>query len=347
LFFISETVPKLQFWNSSLRFEVVSKPTGFWNNLKYPQVYFARPIPPGSWERIMTLEKKRILVAYSFLALPLIYFIGVRLIPMLYAIVMGLTNWGLLARDLQFVGLENFRTIFSDPVFIQAFGNTLRYALIGVPLVIVISLFFALQLNMVSRGRGFFRLVYVLPYITPVVAVSWVWRWMYQQPPVGLINGILVSFGLPAQGFLSNPATALYCITTVNIWVDLGYCVTIFLAGIQNIPTEFIEAAKIDGATNFGLLFKITLPLLLPITLFLTVMQGISFLRIFTQVFNMSFQATGGPLNSTKSVALYIYQTAFTQFKMGLAASASMVLFVLIMLVTMIQLKFFDRKINY
>jgi multiple sugar transport system permease protein len=295
----------------------------------------------------MTLGNKRIVVAYAFLALPLLYFIGVRLSPMLYAMVMGMTNWGLLARNIRFVGFDNFKTVFTDPVFIKAFTNTLRYAFIGAPLVITSGLIFALQLNLITRGKGFFRLIYVLPYITPVVAVSWVWRWLYQSPPSGLINALFVRIGIPAQGFLGNPATALYCIILVNVWVDTGYSITIFLAGIQNIPAEFIEAARIDGATSRTLLFRITLPLLLPVTLFLMVMEGISFLRIFTQVYNMSFQATGGPLNSTKSAAMYIYQTAFTQFKMGLAASASMVLFLIIMAITLIQIKFFDRKISY
>ncbi len=129
--------------------------------------------------------------------------------------------------------------------------------------------------------------------------------------------------------------------------MELGYCITIFLAGIQNIPTEFIEAAKIDGASEYKVLTGITLPLLMPVTLFLTVMEGIQFMRIFTQVYNMSYQAQGGPLDSTKSVALYIYQTAFTKFQMGVAASASLVLFLLIMLITLVQFRFFDKQINY
>jgi multiple sugar transport system permease protein len=266
---------------------------------------------------------------------------------MIYAMIMSLTDWGLLVRNVRFVGFENFQIIFSDPVFTKSLGNTLRYAFIGGPLAIIISLFFALQLNVISKGKGLFRLIYVLPYITPMVAVSWVWRWLFQQPPTGLINNLLTYFNIPALGFLGDPASAPYCIIAVTVWVDLGYCVTIFLAGIQNIPVEFIEAAKIDGATNSALLFKITLPLLLPVTLFLTVMQGISFLRIFTQVYNMSFQASGGPLNSTKSAALYIYQIAFTQFRLGLAASASLILFLLIMTITLVQIKFFDQKVNY
>ena len=295
----------------------------------------------------MTLEKKRRITAYVFLALPFSYFIFVRFIPMVYAMVMGMTNWGLLSRNLRFIGLDNFKTIFTDAVFIKAFGNTIRYAITGGPLVIVLSLFFALQLNSVSKGRGIYRLLYVLPYITPVVAVSWVWRWLYQPPPTGLINGLLTYFNIPAQKFLLDPAQALNCITLVNVWVELGYCITIFLAGLQNIPNDYIEAAKIDGATSRTLLFKITLPLLLPVTLFLMVMESIHFLRIFTQVYNMSVQATGGPLDSTKSVALYIYQAAFTQFRMGIAASASIVLFALIMCITLLQIKFFDQKVSY
>jgi multiple sugar transport system permease protein len=295
----------------------------------------------------MTLAKKQILTAYLFLALPLLFFLLVRFVPMLYALIMSATNWGLLIRDLKFLGFENFRKIFGDPVFIKALGNTARYALIGAPLVILASLFFALRLNDISRGRTFFRLIYVLPYITPVVAVSWVWRWMYQPPPIGIINGLLTASGIRAQEFLLGTGQALYCITAVNVWVELGYCVVIFLAGIQTVPQELTEAAKMDGASEWKILTRITLPLLLPVTLFLTVMEGIQFLRIFTQVYNMSVQATGGPLDSTKSIGLYIYQTAFTKFELGTAAAASLVLFVIVMAVTLLQLKVFDRSLNY
>jgi len=295
----------------------------------------------------MTLARKQVVTAYIFLLVPLLFFLFVRLLPMLFALVMGATNWGLLARNLKFVGPDNFRAIFGDQVFLTALGNTMRYALIGAPLTIAVSLFFALQLNAVTGGRALYRLLYVLPYITPVVAVSWVWRWMFQPLPIGIINGLLTGLGLSQQGFLNDPGQALYSITVVNVWVELGYCTTIFLAGIQNIPTEFVEAAKMDGASWRNVLTRIILPLLLPVTLFLTVMEGIQFLRIFTQVYNMSTQATGGPLDSTKSVALYVYQAAFTRFQMGLAASASLVLFATILFVTLLQIRLFDRRIDY
>ena len=295
----------------------------------------------------MTLAAKRSITAYGFLAIPLVFFICVRFGPMLYMLAMSFTDWGLLRKTLKFIGLENYRGLFADAAFLQSLGNTVRYAVFGAPAVIALSLCIALLLDVIPRGKALFRLIYVLPYITPIVAVSWVWRWMYLQPPLGVINSLLMAFGLPAQEFLNSPTQALPSILGVNVWVELGYCSTIFLAGLQTIPKEISEAARIDGANGRQVLTKVTLPLLLPITLFLTVMEGIQFLRIFTQVYNMSFQAMGGPLNSTKSAALYIYQKAFTNFEMAQAASASLVLFAMIMLVTLVQLKFFDKKMNY
>ncbi|PKL05659.1 MAG: ABC transporter permease [Spirochaetae bacterium HGW-Spirochaetae-9] len=295
----------------------------------------------------MTLAARRSITAYFFLAIPLVFFICVRFGPMLYMMAMSFTNWGLLRKVTKFIGIENYRIVLSDPVFRKALGNTLQYAVFGAPIVIVLSLCVALLLDTIPKGKGLFRLIYVLPYITPVVAVSWVWRWMYQPPPLGVINAILVAVGIPAGDFLNSTTQALPSILGVNVWVEMGYCTTIFLAGLQTIPKELNEAARIDGAKARQVLFQITIPLLAPITFFLVVMEGIQFLRIFTQVYNMSMQAMGGPLDSTKSAALYIYQKAFTNFEMAQAGSASIILFAIIMAVTLIQMKFLDRKVNY
>jgi len=295
----------------------------------------------------MTLAAKRATTAYIFLALPLVFFLGVRFGPMIYMLAMSFTDWGLLRKELHFIGFSNYKTVLTDPVFLKSLGNTARYAIFGAPSVIVLSLFVALLLDLIPKGKAVYRLIYVLPYITPIVAVSWVWRWMFLQPPLGVVNTILMGVGIQAREFLNSPSQALQSITAVNVWVEMGYCTTIFLAGLQTIPKEISEAARIDGANARQVLTKVTLPLLLPITLFLTVMEGIQFLRIFTQVYNMSFQAQGGPLNSTKSAALYIYQKAFTNFEMAQAASASLILFAIIMAVTFLQLKFFDKKMAY
>jgi multiple sugar transport system permease protein len=295
----------------------------------------------------MTLAARRAATAYAFLSIPLVFFLGVRFGPMLYMIAMSFTDWGLLRKTLHVVGLANYAAILADPVFLKSLTNTAKYAIFGAPTVIVLSLFIALLLDRLPRGKGVYRLIYVLPYITPVVAVSWVWRWMFQSPPLGVINAVFVFVGLRAHEFLNSPTQALPSILAVNVWVELGYCTIVFLAGMQTIPPSITEAARIDGASGRQVLRRITLPLLLPVTLFLAVMEGIQFLRIFTQVYNMSSQALGGPLDSTKSAALYIYQKAFTNFDMGVAASASLVLFVIILSVTIAQLRLFDRKLNY
>ena len=160
-------------------------------------------------------------------------------------------------------------------------------------------------------------------------------------------NAVFVSVGLRAHEFLNSPTHALPSILAVNVWIELGYCTIVFLAGIQTIPSSIMEAARMDGASGWQLLSKVTLPLLLPVTLLLVVVEGIQFLRIFTQVYNLSYQALGGPLDSTKSAALYIYQKAFTNFDMGVAASASLVLILIIFAVTLVQLRLFDRRLNY
>ena len=275
------------------------------------------------------------------------FFVGVRFGPMLYMIAMSFTDWGLLRKTLHVVGMANYAAIFADPVFLKSLANTAKYAVFGAPAVIVLSLGIALLLDRLPRGKGVYRLIYVLPYITPLVAVAWVWRWMFQSPPLGIINAAFVSVGLRAQEFLNSPTQALPSILAVNVWVELGYCTIVFLAGMQTIPSSITEAARMDGASGRQLLRRITLPLLLPVTLLLAVVEGIQFLRIFTQVYNMSYQALGGPLDSTKSAALYIYQKAFTDFDMGVAASASLVLFVIILAVTLVQLRLFDRRLNY
>jgi multiple sugar transport system permease protein len=200
------------------------------------------------------------------------------------------------------------------------------------------------MLNRIRKFQWLFRLLYVMPYITPLVAVSWVWRWLYQPPPMGVLNNILLNLNMPTQQFLSSTEQALISIVVTTVWIQLGYCIVIFLAGLQTIPSEYIEAARIDGASRRQITWKITVPLLKPITLFLVIMQSISFLRIFTQVYNMSVQGSGGPLNSTKPLVLYIYEKAFVNFDMGLASSASLVLFGLIMVITFIQMKFLNEK---
>ncbi len=266
---------------------------------------------------------------------------------MIYAFSISFTNWNVTSPRTEFVGLSNYLSILRDPIFRRSLVNTLKYVAYGVPLVIVLSLSMALLLNNISKGQGFYRLVVMMPYITPIVATSWVWRWMYQRPPVGIINRFMSAIGLPTRTFLFSTTEALPSIVATTIWIEVGYCAIIFLAGLQNIPREYVEASKIDGANRRQTLFRITLPLLNPVIVLLVVIETINFLRIFTQVYNMTDQASGGPLNSTKPLVLYIYQKAFKSFEMGIASAATVVLFFIILVITIFQLRILNRRIEY
>ncbi len=295
----------------------------------------------------MKLRQKKTMTAYLFLIVPLIFFIFVRFYPTIYAFWLSFTDWNIISPKMNFVGFDNFRELFSDSVFMKALGNTFKYVLYGVPLVLILSFGISLLLNNIRKGQAFYRLIYVMPYITPLVAVSWVWRWMYQRPPIGVINNLLSFVGLPTQRFLFSMDQALIAIVVTTVWVNLGYCIVIFLAGLQTIPKEYLEASKIDGANRWQVLTKITVPLLNPVIVFLVVTQSILFLRIFTQVYNMTDQGSGGPLNSTKPLVLYIYQKAFLSFEMGSASSATVVLFGIILLITLLQFRLLKRRVQY
>ncbi|HNR64195.1 MAG TPA: sugar ABC transporter permease [Thermotogota bacterium] len=295
----------------------------------------------------MKLRQKKTMTAYLFLIVPLIFFIFVRFFPTIYAFWLSFTDWNIISPKMNFVGFDNFRALFADSVFMKALWNTFKYVLYGVPLVLVLSFAISLLLNNIRKGQAFYRLIYVMPYITPLVAVSWVWRWMYQRPPVGVINNLFSFVGIPTQRFLFSMDQALIAIVVTTVWVNLGYCIVIFLAGLQTIPKEYLEASKIDGANRWQVLTKITVPLLNPVILFLVVTQSILFLRIFTQVYNMTDQGSGGPLNSTKPLVLYIYQKAFLSFEMGSASSATVVLFGIILLITLLQFRLLKRRVQY
>jgi multiple sugar transport system permease protein len=288
------------------------------------------------WDRF-SIGTKRVIWAWTFLALPIVFYVGIRFYPTFQAFWLSLTNWDLL-RPAQFIGLGNYQTLVNDPVFWQVFRNTFAYLIIGTPISLVISFAVAYYLDRVRFMHGFIRALYFLPFLTTAAAMAWVWRWFYQPVPIGIINGFLTSVGLPAQPFLRSFDQALPSIMVTSIWAGLGFQIIIFMAGLRAIPQTYYEAAKIDGLGEWAILRKITLPLLKPTTVFLVVFSSIGFLRIFDQVYNMTTNDPGGPLNSTKPLVLMIYQTAFSSFNMGYAAAQTVVLFTILLIVSLLQL---------
>jgi multiple sugar transport system permease protein len=294
----------------------------------------------------LTLEQRRWMWAYAFIALPLLFFLAIRIAPTLYAFWVSLHEWDPIAIKRPYVGAENYQDLANDEVFWKAMRNTWVYVLVGVPVSLVVSLAIALGLQQLMRYVGMYRVLYFIPYITSLVAVGWVWRWMYM--PNGLFNDVLGNVGLGPFKWLGSPDLAIYSIIVTTIWQGLGFQIIIFLAGLESIPVVYDEAAMIDGASGWQRFRQITIPLLNPTLVFLTVTGVISNLQVFTQIRAMSNSGTGGPLNSTISVVLYVYQQAFQSMpsKMGYASAMTFVLFVIILVITLVQLKLFSRNNN-
>ena len=296
----------------------------------------------------MTISQRRTVWAYIFLFVPLLFFIFIRIVPTLSAFNISLHDWNPLSTEQTFVGLANYQELWEDLLDSKspthhAFVNTLRYVLIGMPLQLVIALIIALLLNEITRFSVIFRAIYFIPFVTSTVAIAWVWRWLY-EPQFGLFNVFLSFFGIGRQPFLNSPNTALYSITAVVVWQGLGFAIVIFLAGLKQIPNTYYEAARIDGASRWQSFWRITLPLLNTTLVYLAVLQTISFLRMFDYVINMSTQGSGGPLNSTTTVTLRVYREAFSSFNMGYASALTVALFVIIMIITAVQLKVLSRN---
>ncbi len=295
----------------------------------------------------LSLARRRWLSAYLFLSIPILFFLAIRIAPTIYAFNVSLHNWDPIAIERPFVGLENFRRLGSDGTFWRSLRNTWVYVIVGVPVSLILSLAIALGLQRLTRFVGFYRMLYFVPYVTSLVAVSWVWRWMYT--PNGIFNEILGGVNLGPFKFLQSPDLAIYSIITMTIWQGLGFQIVIFLAGLESIPDTYYEAAALDGATAWRRFRDVTFPLLNPTLVFLTVVGVIGSLQVFTQIRNMTSQGQGGPLSSTISLVLYVYRQAFEALpsRMGYASAMTVFLFLMILVITIVQLKVLTRNYEY
>ncbi|MFC4619390.1 carbohydrate ABC transporter permease [Camelliibacillus cellulosilyticus] len=294
--------------------------------------------------RMMKLKTRRTMTAYAFLTIPLLFFLCIRIFPTLYAFSLSFS-----VHNVPGLTLENYRVLFHDPVFWRSVLNTFLYVVITVPLQMAFGLLLALAIEKIHHFRWFYRIIYFLPYITSIVAVSWVWRLMYDKN-TGILNHVLEWFHIPPQGWLSDPSQSLISVSIVMIWQAMGFSMLIFMAGIQAIPRHFYEAAQIDGASKWRMFWKITFPLLNPTIVFLAVTGVIAALQTFTQIQNLTASSgatAGGPLNSTTSMVVYMFNNAFTDFNMEYASAVTVTLFILILIVTLIQMKILNRSFEY
>lgn len=308
------------------------------------------------------LMNKTWFLAILFLFPATLFLIIFKLIPILYAAIISLSKYEFKFDG--FVGLYNYIQVFKDAKFWQALVNTFWYVLISIPLTLVLSLFFAVLLNMAIKARSFFRTSYFLPYITSMVAAAIVWKAMY-HPTNGVINKLLntnllwlqepegifnMVFNINLPGALGGPSLALFAIILFSVWKVVGYQVVIILAGLQNIPTDLYEAARIDGANRIQQFFKITLPLLSPTLYFLIITSTIFSFRVFAPIYMMTGQEAGGaPDGTTLVTAFYMYQWAFAPGynDFGYAAAMAFILFFIILGFTWIQRRISRKKVFY
>ncbi len=286
---------------------------------------------------------RRALAGYGFVAPAVLFLLVFALGPFLFSIYVSLHDWNMLTPvgSMPFRGLENYRYLLvDDPLFRETFRNTVVFAVGNVGISAVLALALALLLNGPVRFRAFWRAAFFLPYVTSAVAVSIVWANLY-HPSYGLLNGILDLAGLPPQRFISSLGQAMPSVIAVAIWHGVGYYMIIFLAGLQAIPSDVYEAAKLDGADPWRLFRTITLPLLRPTLLFVIVVNTLASL----QVFDFAFILTGGgPVNATNTVVLYMYDTAFNFLRMGRATAMAVLLFLVIFAMTLVQLRLLREK---
>ena len=285
----------------------------------------------------MTLGQKRAIWAWVFLALPVVFYVTIRFYPTLEAFRASFTNWNIVGR-MEYIGVANYVRLAHDPAFWKVIGNTFTYLGLGVPISMLLSFVVAYHLDRVRFGHGLLRALYFVPHLTTAVAMAWVWRWFYQPPPIGAFNVWLTTLGFGQMPFLRSTTQALPAVLAPAIWAGIGFQIVIFLAGLKAIPRTYYEAAAIDGAGAWRVLFEVTLPLLRPTIVFLVVTSSIAYLRIFDYVYAMT-NGQGGPLDTTKPLVLKIFETAFTHFEMGYAATQTIVLFVILLAISLLQLK--------
>lgn len=253
-------------------------------------------------------------------------------IPTLTSFYLSFTKWNLLGTP-QFIGLSNYIGLFSDPLFYKVLYQTFLFVFFTVSLEIVIALLIAIMLNSLIIGKAFFRTVYFLPVITSMVAGSILWNWMF-DPAYGFLNYILSFIGINPISWLSDEKWALFSIIIVSVWKNLGYSTVLIIAGLQTLPTECIEASKIDGANKYQTFLHVILPLLSP-TIFMVAM--VSFINAFQTFDSVYILTGGGPKNSTNIMVYWLYKNAFEYYNMGKASAIAYVLFAIILSFTLIQ----------
>ncbi|MBS4172864.1 sugar ABC transporter permease [Bacillus sp. FJAT-49736] len=275
----------------------------------------------------------------------MIVFLIFSAIPIVWGLVLSFYQYNPLQEHSPFVGLKNYLDLLKDDVFIKSFWNTFKFVIIAVPANIVLTLMIAIGINRIRSKlfRNLFRTVFFLPCIAPLAGSAVVWSTMFNKD-TGLFNVLLNALHIPGVDWLTDPSIAMYSVIAMTLWADMGFNIVLFMAGLDSIPKMFYEAAELDGANRWKTFWNITVPLLSRTSLFVTIMTCLSYFQMFPQ---FQILTNGEPQNETRVLALSIYDHAFTYMNMGYASAIASVLFVIILIITILQLKLGKSQWEY
>jgi len=288
---------------------------------------------PAQRQSLLVRLQRSSPLALIYAAAVVIFYGTVFVYPFGTAIWLSFHNWDFLT-DPVFVGTRNFAKALSDDYFWQALKTSILFSVVEIAVAVTLAMLLALAYSHV-RGKlqNFFLIIYYLPVVTPTVASIFLWRWLYRSTG-GTLNAILASIGIPQQPFLGSANQALWCITVMVIWANVGGAAVLFLAGINDVPESLYEAARLDGAGFWQTFFKITLPMIRPVLIYQVVVSVIGTVQMFEPFFLMS-----GPGFSTRTLSLYTYQLGFQTLNLGYGAAVSLIIFVLLLFATVFQLQ--------
>ncbi|MFC4402681.1 carbohydrate ABC transporter permease [Gracilibacillus xinjiangensis] len=285
------------------------------------------------------LYRKESQAALLFILAPLVGYLIFTLYPFIFSIYASFTNWNGLG-TMNFIGLSNYTRLLSDDYFTSSLFNTF-FMMIGIPIGLLISLLLAMGLNRGIPGTTTFRVIYYIPVVSSLAAISVLWQWAYNGD-YGLVNQFLALIGIDGPNWLQNTSTVKPALIIMTIWKGLGYSMLLYLAALQSVPKMYYEAADLDGANSFQQFRHITWPMVKPVTFFLVITNIINGAQMFTEINIMT--PTGGPEYSSATVVFYIWEKAFDNLQMGYASALSVVLGIIIFIVTLVQFKLNDRS---
>lgn len=289
-------------------------------------------------------KRKEAIIGWLFLAPEIIGIILLYVFPLVFALILSFSSWNLIGgfSEIRFIGFDNFIKMFQDERVFLALKNNMIFTLAVVPISMIIALIIAVVINSRVYFQSYFKVAFFIPYISSIIAVGAVWRALY-HPSQGPINQFLMSLGITSPpGWLASTSTSLLAIIIISIWAQVGYVVIIYLAGLSNIPESMYEAAKIDGASSFQSFMKITMPLLGPTHVFLSITLLIGSFKVFDLI---KFLTDGGPVDSSTVLVYLIYQEGFERFNMGYASALSWLLFAVVAILTFLTWKAQNNKL--